>query len=99
MSKLPDDFFENDNWKLVIRPVWIRKNDEKVISDCVHCNGRGFSESEELFLIGSNDRCHFCDGTGKVQQLKQIDPPPDLSDSRYEGFREGLQKFMNDFGK
>lgn len=100
MSNLPDDFFENKDWKLVVRPVWIRKNNEKEIRKCIHCNGVGkIMDYGECLYDGHYDPCINCYGTGKVEQLKEIDPAPDLSSSKYQEFREALQKFMNDFGK
>ena len=95
MSTLPQDFFENENWKLAIRPVWIRKNKETELCDCPHCDGVGsiLEPDVDTMLFF----CRYCNGAGELYRLKQIEPAPDLSDAKYQKFLESLQKFINDF--
>ena len=85
---LPENFFGNENWKLVLRPIWIRKNKETVDVPCVSCR-----DLEDCVGLGcGTGPCNYCNGTGFVKALKVIDSPLPLNDPKYSRFFNSLQE-------
>lgn len=92
---LPKDFFETNDWKLVLRPVWIRKNEETVEVPCVSC--RDLVEEQDCVGFGNSKNCNKCNGTGFVKTLKEIDSPLPFDNPKYKLFLDKLQEFIDNY--
>ena len=88
--------FENENWKLVVTPRFIRKNKELVKKKCVHCGGTGQGDSDDPAFAPGNcfpTPCRWCFGNGYQEELPDIPPPPPMD----EKFLAALKKWYQEY--
>jgi hypothetical protein len=92
--------FSNEHWRLIITPRYVRKDNQKVKSKCVHCNGTGVNyetgeDDHRWHGIGSNGPiCTWCI-RGEIEVLPNIPPPPEMD----KKFVKDLKEWFNNYHK
>ena len=82
--------WNNENWKLVVTPRWIRTNKETEQVKCFSCNGMGWEHwDDDLPLLP----CRKCHSDGTITQPVPIPKPPEMD----EKFLAALQEFVNNY--
>jgi hypothetical protein len=86
--------FENEYWRLVITPRYVRKDNAKIKVDCVHCKGSGLVENPDgMGLMDHLMKCFFCYGDGKREVLPEIPPPPEMNKKFLEDLKEWFDNY------
>jgi hypothetical protein len=86
--------FENEYWKLVITPRYVRKDSSKIKVDCVNCKGSGLIDNPDAMgLMDHNMKCFYCWGDGKREVLPEIPPPPEIDHKFLEDLKEWFQNY------
>ena len=85
---------ENEHWRLVITPRYVRKDNSKVKVDCFHCKGSGLVDNPDAIgLMDINMKCFFCHGDGKREILPEIPPPPEMDKKFVEDLKEWFKNY------
>ena len=82
--------WENEDWKFVITPRYIRKDKTMIEKLCVHCQGKGEVDDTFDWLPV---KCKFCFGTGKQKRLKDIPQPPEINTNFLQDLKNWLDNY------
>jgi len=87
--------FENEHYRLQIIPTFVRKVNEFEEITCVHCNGSGIDNNDDLAggLVSCHTNCSWCRGSGFQKRLKVIPPPPEIDMDFVNFMREAFKEY------
>lgn len=93
--------WKTEHYKLVVTPRYIRVDDSRESILCPRCGGAGYYTNRDsdnwehlgLGCGGTGYKCPKCMGSGKIEVLRQIPPPPELD----KKFLEDLQNWINNY--
>lgn len=78
----------------MMAPRWVRKDNQKIKVNCIHCNGTGYNHEDDIGGIGSNPpKCNWCDSFGKREVLPEIPPPPEMDQKFLDDLKQWIQNY------
>lgn len=87
--------WKTEHYKLVVTPRYIRLDHSRETVLCYNCNGTGRG-SDDWEHLGFGDKGYICDkcmGSGELELLRKIPPPPEVD----KKFLEDLQNWINNY--
>lgn len=86
--------FENEHWRLVITPRYVRKDNTKIKVECPSCKGSGIiTDPDAIGLSSKQKKCFYCWGDGSREILPEIPPPPEMD----KNFLEDLKTWYENY--